>query len=260
MESWPQLERTDVTKISDSDCRSWAEKNAKTSSSSSHNHTVGILRQIFKIAVDVGARYDNPALAAGRVKEHTKKQIKLPESGEFQLIIKEIRKSGNRRYANKSANLVEFLAYGGFRKSEAKYITPADCNFVRGEIKVNGPPATGLKGRLAGESRTVPMIPDMRKLLERIKTQRPNMLPTDPIMRVTECKRSIDSACKKLGLARFTHHDLRHLFATRCIEAGVDIPTVSRWLGHKDGGSLAMKTYGHLRNEHSQAMAQKVVF
>jgi len=24
--------------------------------------------------------------------------------------------------------------------------------------------------------------------------------------------------------------DLRHLFATRCIESGVDIPTVSRWL------------------------------
>jgi len=44
---------------------------------------------------------------------------------------------------------------------------------------------------------------------------------------------------------RITHHDLRHLFATRCIEAGVDIPTVSRWLGHQDGGALCMKTYGH---------------
>jgi integrase len=53
---------------------------------------------------------------------------------------------------------------------------------------------------------------------------------------------------------------LRHLFATRCIESGVDIPTVSRWLGHKDGGALAMKTYGHLRDEHSQAMAAKVAF
>jgi integrase len=43
---------------------------------------------------------------------------------------------------------------------------------------------------------------------------------------------------------RITHHELRHLFATRCIESGVDIPTVSRWLGHKDGGALAMKVYG----------------
>jgi integrase len=61
-------------------------------------------------------------------------------------------------------------------------------------------------------------------------------------------------------MPRVTHHDLRHLFATRCIESGVDIPTVSRWLGHKDGGALAMKVYGHLRDQHSVAMAQKVTF
>jgi hypothetical protein len=61
-------------------------------------------------------------------------------------------------------------------------------------------------------------------------------------------------------MARITHHDLRHLFATRCIESGVDIPTVSRWLGHKDGGALAMKVYGHLRDQHSVEMAQKVTF
>ena len=47
----------------------------------------------------------------------------------------------------------------------------------------------------------------------------------------------------------------RHFFATTCIESGVDIPTISRWLGHKDGGALAMRTYGHLRDEHSLAMS-----
>jgi len=40
----------------------------------------------------------------------------------------------------------------------------------------------------------------------------------------------------------------------------VPIPTVARWLGHKDGGELAMQTYGHLRDQHSADMAQKVVF
>jgi Phage integrase family len=44
-------------------------------------------------------------------------------------------------------------------------------------------------------------------------------------------------------MKRITHHDLRHLFVTICIESGVDIPTVSRWLGHKDTGPLCMKTY-----------------
>ena len=41
--------------------------------------------------------------------------------------------------------------------------------------------------------------------------------------------------CKRVGCAPLTHHSLRHLFATFCIEAGIDIPTVSRWLGHSDG-------------------------
>jgi hypothetical protein len=40
----------------------------------------------------------------------------------------------------------------------------------------------------------------------------------------------------------------------------VDIPTVSRWLGHRDGGALAMRVYGHLRDDHSQSMAAKVKF
>ena len=35
---------------------------------------------------------------------------------------------------------------------------------------------------------------------------------------------------------------------------------VARWLGHKDGGALAMRTYGHLREEHSVNMARKVSF
>jgi integrase len=63
-----------------------------------------------------------------------------------------------------------------------------------------------------------------------------------------------------LPIPRITHHDLRHLFATRCIESGMDIPTVAHWLGHSDGGALAMKVYGHLRREHSASMAQKVTF
>ena len=156
--------------------------------------------------------------------------------------------------------MVQFLAYGGFRKSEAANITWADCDLKRGKIILKGDPKTGLKARRVGEYREVPMIPDMRKLLEKIQLERPDEPQTEKVMRVFECKKSITTACKKLRIPRFTHHDLRHLFATRCIESGVDIPTVSRWLGHKDGGALAMKTYGHLRDEHSTNMAQKVTY
>jgi hypothetical protein len=40
----------------------------------------------------------------------------------------------------------------------------------------------------------------------------------------------------------------------------VDVPTVAKWLGHSDGGALAMKTYGHVRLHHSVEAAKKVKF
>jgi site-specific recombinase XerD len=67
-------------------------------------------------------------------------------------------------------------------------------------------------------------------------------------------------ACKRLGLPPYGHHSMRHFFCSNCLEAGVDFLTLSRWLGHSDGGVLVGKTYGHLRQEHSLAMAKRVTF
>jgi integrase len=104
------------------------------------------------------------------------------------------------------------------------------------------------------------MIPEMQALLYNLRSLSPDASGDEPVMKVGECQKSMDRAALQIGIKRLSHHDLRHLFATRCIESQVDIPTVARWLGHKDGGALAMKVYGHLRDHHSAAMAQKVNF
>jgi len=126
------------------------------------------------------------------------------------------------------------MAFGGFRKGEAAFITWSDCDSEHGQIAVRGHPETGLKNRKPGETRIAPMIPDMKELLKRLRRKRPDAQPTDPVMLVRECQKAMDRAAKIVSMKRITHHDLRHLFATKCIESGVDIPTVSRWLGHKD--------------------------
>lgn len=132
----------------------------------------------------------------------------------------------------------------------------ADIDLERGEIRVKT--AKRAMTSSAATVRFVPIIPPMRDLLTRLKESNPAAETT--VCQVGECEKSLTRACKLLGIHRLTHHDLRHFFATRCIESGVDIPTVSRWLGHSDGGALAMRTYGHLRREHSAAMAQRVMF
>src|SRR5262249_51323370 len=148
--------------------------------------------------------------------------------------------------------------FSGMRKGEANALEWRDLDFDASEIVVRGDAVFGTKGGVGW--RRIPMIADARGLFERMRSERPREPLDAKVFRVAECQRSIDRAAKKVGAHRITHHDLRHLFATRCIESGVDIPTVSRWLGHQDGGVLAMKTYGHLRHEHSQAQAAKVSF
>jgi len=103
------------------------------------------------------------------------------------------------------------------------------------------------------------MSGELRGFLERLKAEK-NPAPGDPIIPILSARKCLETACRKLGFPIYTHHDFRHFFATTCIESGVDIPTVSRWLGHKDGGALAMKVYGHLRDQHSVNMAQRVSF
>jgi len=255
VKSWLGLREMDVRKISERECLNWAARFGAKYSPSVYNNTVGTLRHILDIAIAEGARYGNPAVIIKKAKIRAK-VLTLPEQEQFLALVAEIENAG-AWCSRDCADLVRFLAFGGFRKGEAETITWGDCDLEKGEIVVRGDPETGTKN---WSIRRVPMIPEMRSLLERLRAERQEETPQTAVMRVQECQGAINSACKKLGMARFTHHDLRHLFATRCIESGVDIPTVSRWLGHKDGGALAMKVYGHLRDQHSVAMAQKVTF
>ena len=187
------------------------------------------------------------------------KPLELPSAKQFEEFVRAIEGNGSGKLRH-CADLVRFLALGGFRKSEAAYVTWGDCNFEKNQITVRGHPETGLKNRRPGEFRILPMLPEMKELLDRLRRERPEEGPTEPVMRVRECQKSMDRAAKEVAMPRISHHDLRHLFATKCIEEGVDIPTVSRWLGHRDNGVLAMRIYGHLRDHHSAAMAQKVRF
>jgi integrase len=256
LKSWLGLAAIDVRRITSTDCREWAARFGREYSSTVFNNTVGTLRHIIRIAIQSGARYGNPADEIKKMKVR-QKILKLPEHDQFLSLVASVREAGGR-FSHDCGDLIEFFAYSGARKSEAARVFGSDCDFANGRIAIKGDPETGTKN---WEIRTIPMIPDMHRLLERIKAERAEAdFLTNPVTRVHECQKAIDSACKKLGITRFTHHDLRHLFATRCIESGVDIPTVSRWLGHKDGGALAMKTYGHLRDQHSTSMAQKVIF
>jgi integrase len=56
------------------------------------------------------------------------------------------------------------------------------------------------------------------------------------------------------GMPWVCFHDFRHFFASQCVMAGIDFKTIAAWLGHRDGGILVGKVYGHLSDDHKRRM------
>jgi integrase len=255
LKSWPGLADREIRRITKTDCKEWARRFRKIASSTRYNNTLAGLRHVFDVAIEAGIIYGNPATKLERIPVRAK-QLTLPSADQFLQLVERVENAG-AWCSRDCADLIRGLAFTGCRKGEAGQITWRDVDFEASEIIVRGDPETATKNWTV---RRVPLIPDARALFERMRNERESEPLDARVFRVGECQKALDRACKKVGTDRITHHDLRHLFATRCIESGVDVPTVSRWLGHKDGGALAMKTYGHLRREHSIAQAQRVTF
>lgn len=255
--TWPDFASLEMRKITVEQCEKWAGSTVKLMSPARFNGVLLVLKSLFRIAVKRGVRRTNPAMAVKRAKIRRKDlSNKLPNKARFGEWVAALR-AGRGRFSKNCADMVELLAYTGMRLGESKWVEWRHCDFERGEILVLGAPEDGPKN---GHFRRIPMIPAARKLLERLKEQNQPATPKEPVLLVQSATLAMKRAAKKLGMEPLTHHDLRHLFATICIESGVDIPTVSSWLGHRDGGVLAMKVYGHLRNEHSLAAANRVSF
>ena len=250
LKSWPGLAQRELRRITKTDCTQWARKFRKVASSTRFNNTLAGLRHVSDVAIEAGIIYGNPAAKLERVPVRPK-QFALPSRAEFLQLVEAVERAG-AWCSRDCADLLRGLAFSGCRKSEA-----AEIDLAAGEIVVRGDAETGTKNWTV---RRVPMIPDARVLFEGMRRERADEPLNAKVFRVNEAQNAINSAARKLRLPRITHHDLRHLFATTCIESGIDVPTVSRWLGHKDGGALAMKTYGHLRREHSILQAQRVTF
>jgi len=266
LKTWRDLPLRDARRVTPTDCRQWAASalrngtgfvapKAKTvrkgMSSSSFNKCVDTLRAIFEIAREYGMAYRNPleGISKARMRQ---KRLELPSVAQFHAIVKSVSEAGARQ-SKDCADLVRFLAFSGARISEANAVRWRDFDAEKGRLAIPGTKSTS-------SERVIPISPPLAGLFAEIRRRR-GLEPADaPILRVRECKGALRSACSAVGVMPITHHDLRHLFATRCIESGVDVPTVSRWLGHSDGGALAMRTYGHLRQEHSAAQATKVHF
>ena len=251
--TWEGID-TQVRHANPEDFEAWANKLKGDYSPTRYNNVLSAMRTLLKMARKMGVIYGDPTEDIKRAKV-TPKVPKMPKVEKFEEWLEEIDRVHGRG-GSARGELVRFLAFSGLRwRSEAKWVTWADVDFEEGTLEVNGHPVTGTKG---GEPRTIPLFPKLRELLESIRDGREDEPADGIVLRVFEAQKSMDRAAKVVGMKRLTQHDLRHWFTTRCVESGVDIPTVAGWLGHKDGGALLLRTYNQQRDEHSKAMGAKV--
>ena len=76
------------------------------------------------------------------------------------------------------------------------------------------------------------------------------------VFKISDAKKALAGACRRLGYPPFSQRSLRRMFITRAIDRGSDVKTLAEWQGHKDGGKLILDTYSHVNRAHSNRMAQ----
>jgi integrase len=167
---------------------------------------------------------------AARRRRAEKGPAHIPTREEFTRLIAGVRAAGVSD-CRASADFLSFIAFSGARKSEAANATWADVDFDRGNIR--------LRMTKSGEGRTVPIFPEMRELLTRMKRERENVGPSDPVLLVREAQGFINSTCKRLGIPQFTHHALRAMFGTTCLEVGSDVRAVAQDVLARQAGARA---------------------
>lgn len=70
-------------------------------------------------------------------------------------------------------------------------------------------------------------------------------------------QRTFELLLKKIGLPHKGFHSLRHTFATRALECGMDVKSLSEILGHKNA-TITLNRYAHSIWEHKSEMMNKL--
>ncbi len=114
----------------------------------------------------------------------------------------------------------------GLRRGEIISLVAGDVDLTERTIRLQS------LNTKAQRSRTVPIT---RRLLAELQPLVIEREPSERVLGITDnFKNAFNSACRRAKIEGLRFHDLRHTAATRWIQSGIPIATVSRLLGHAD--------------------------
>lgn len=112
-------------------------------------------------------------------------------------------------------------------------------------------------GKSAAARRTLDLTPESLEILARRMSGTSAWIfpaPRKPGQHIGRLNNAHDAVCARAAVA-FVLYDLRHTFATRMAEAGVDLATLAAILGH--GSIRIVQRYVHPTAEHKRAAMAK---
>jgi integrase len=211
-----------------------------------------IFIELYKVAQEGDPRIQNLGQRLKFAKVYTEELI-IPTAEKFAEIVDCISEGQNNGWIDAAEDLIRGLAYTGLRINEARQLRARHVELEKREINL---PSSIVKGKRRG--RTVPIFDEALALFVRLVKEAG---PEGEIFHVSEATETLRKACKLAKWApALTHHDLRHYFATRCLESTKDVKVVADWLGHSDGGVLVLQTYAHVCHKFANEAAKLVVF
>lgn len=156
--------------------------------------------------------------------------------------------------------------YTGLRIGEVVALKWNDIDLKKGMLSVNKTCYDTPEGLVFDDPKTVHsrrMIPLPRQIMpilrEKRKTSKSDFVVSEkgkPVS-VRSFQRSFELLLKRHRIEHRGFHSLRHTFATRALESGMDVKTLSEILGHKNP-TVTLNRYAHSLLEHKAAMMNRL--
>lgn len=216
------------------------------------------------------------AYTVGLVEEYVGDKIKRPRAQEKRVecfSVPEQKRIEEYVFTKEKSRLfgVVLCLYTGLRIGELLALEWSDVDLSSGLLRVSkscyyGRDQDGVYGRITDTPKTrssVRTIPLPKQLLPHLTAQKKKSRSalvvsngTAPIS-VRSYQRSFSSLLARLDIPHRGFHSLRHTFATRALECGMDVKTLSELLGHKSP-TVTLNRYAHSLIEHKRDMMNRL--
>ena len=239
-------------------------KTGKELSANFVNMVISVMQNSLKTAhlVGIANEYVANKIKRPRAKE---KQVECFSCQEQKKIENYVLNSGKDKLFG-----IVLCLYTGLRIGELLALTWEDIDFGKGLLFVSKTCHDGNDGekhiritdspKTVNSRRVIPLPKQILPLLKGIKRRSQCeyiIADGDKPVFVRSYQRTFELLLKKLNISHKGFHSLRHTFATRALECGMDVKTLSELLGHKNA-TITLNRYAHSLLEHKVDMMNRL--